>query len=149
MRTFILPGPGTMYILYPSFVIRWYISVIFLLRHFDHWNISVICLTIALKLAVAVFIAYIFRHSDRNDLIFFGHFINILICDRKNSLDVPPVGSDLYTSTETTPNFIQHLSVKSSVTVYKLGFCTGTTALELIVLEFLWWLFFKLSIYTI
>jgi len=37
----------------------------------------VICLTVILKLAVAVFVSYIFGHSDRNDLIFFGHFKNI------------------------------------------------------------------------
>jgi len=55
----------------------------FLLRHFCHWNISVICLKVVLKLAVKVLLTYIFRHSDRNDLSFFGHFENILVYDRK------------------------------------------------------------------
>jgi len=44
---------------------------------FFHWDILVVCLTVALKLAVTMFSAYIFRHSDRNDLIFFGHFKNV------------------------------------------------------------------------
>jgi len=39
----------------------------FLLRNFGHWNISVICLTVVLKLSITVFLAYIFRHSNRND----------------------------------------------------------------------------------
>jgi len=30
-----------------------------------------------------VFLAYIFRHSDRKDLIFFGHFKIISVYDRK------------------------------------------------------------------
>jgi len=30
-----------------------------------------------------VFLAYIFRHSDRNDLIFFGYFKIISVYDRK------------------------------------------------------------------
>ena len=33
----------------------------FLLRHFDHWNISVICLTVAVTLAVAVFFSLYFQ----------------------------------------------------------------------------------------
>jgi len=41
------------------------ISVIFC------WEISVICLTVASKLAVT---ANVFRHCDRNDLILFNHF---------------------------------------------------------------------------
>jgi len=46
----------------------------------------IICLTVVLKLAVTVFLAYIFRHSDRNDLIFFSHFKIILVYDMtKNS----------------------------------------------------------------
>jgi len=36
----------------------------FLLRHFVHGKISVISLTVVLKLAVTVFLSYIFRHSD-------------------------------------------------------------------------------------
>jgi len=41
--------------------------------------------SVVLKLAIAVLIkAYIFRHSDWNDLIFFGHFKNISVYDRKN-----------------------------------------------------------------
>ena len=39
----------------------------FLLRHFGHWNISVICLTVVLKLTITVFLAYIFKLSDWND----------------------------------------------------------------------------------
>ena len=49
---------------------RWNVSVIFLLRHFGHWNISVVCLTLVLKLAIAVFLAYVFKHSDRHDNFF-------------------------------------------------------------------------------
>jgi len=40
----------------------------FLLRHFGHRNISVICLTAAFKLTTAVFISFYFRHCDWNDL---------------------------------------------------------------------------------
>ena len=56
---------------------------------FLHWDISVICLTIISKLAATVFIIlyfhrfYIFIDSDRNGIIFFGHFKNISIHDRK------------------------------------------------------------------
>ena len=45
----------------------------FLLRHFGYWNISVICLTVVWKLAVAVFISLYFltfSPSHRNHLIF-------------------------------------------------------------------------------
>jgi len=44
----------------------------FLLRHFGYWDVSGICLTVMLKLTIAVLItlAYIYRHSDWNDLIF-------------------------------------------------------------------------------
>jgi len=38
-----------------------------------------ICLTVILKLDVTVFIVYIFRHYDRNDLIFVSHFKNNLV----------------------------------------------------------------------
>jgi len=41
-----------------------------MLRRFGHWNISAICLTVVLKLAITVFLACIFKHSDQNDLIF-------------------------------------------------------------------------------
>jgi len=41
-------------------------------------------LTVVLKLTIRVFLSYIFKHSDRNNLIFFGHFKNISVCDRKN-----------------------------------------------------------------
>jgi len=37
---------------------------------FFPWNISVICLTVLLKLAITVFLSYIFKYYDRNDLIF-------------------------------------------------------------------------------
>ena len=46
----------------------------FLLRHFGCWNISVICLTVVLKLTITVFLACTFWHSDRNDIIFFRSF---------------------------------------------------------------------------
>jgi len=57
----------------------------FLLRHFGHWYISVICLTVVLKLTITVFLAYIFKHWDRNDLIFFGHFKDVSVYDRKKT----------------------------------------------------------------
>ena len=64
---------------------------LFLLRHFGHWKISVICLTVVLKHAITVFLAYIFKLSDINDLILFGHFKNVLVYDwkmtKKNSCD--------------------------------------------------------------
>jgi len=44
--------------------------------------------SVALKLAELVFyclLAYIFKFSDRNDLIFFDHFKNILVKDRKKT----------------------------------------------------------------
>ena len=44
----------------------------FLLKHCCHWDMSVICLTVASNLIITVFIRLIFRQSDRNDLIFFG-----------------------------------------------------------------------------
>jgi len=58
----------------------------FLLIHFSHRDISVICLTVVSKLAVAVF--YIFRHSDRNVSILLAHFKNISVYDQKNRLRV-------------------------------------------------------------
>jgi len=42
----------------------------------------VVCLTVVLKLVIAVFLFCIFKQSDRNDLIFFGHFKNVSIYDR-------------------------------------------------------------------
>jgi len=32
-----------------------------------------------------VFSTYIFKHPDRNDLIFFGQFKNVSVCDRKKT----------------------------------------------------------------
>jgi len=63
------------------------VTCFFLLRHFAHWNISVICLTVVLKLAVTVFLPYIFRHSDRNDLTLWelAYDIFILRFQPKNS----------------------------------------------------------------
>jgi len=56
-------------------------TVFFLLRHFGHRHIAVICLT---KLSITVFLAYILRHSDRNDLIFFRSFQkNFGLCPKK------------------------------------------------------------------
>ena len=54
-------------------------------RSFFCWDISVICLTAVLKLAVTVFISVYLRHSDRNDIIFFGHFKNISVYNRKKN----------------------------------------------------------------
>jgi len=45
-------------------------SCFFSLKHFGHWNISVICLTVVLKLAITLFLAYIFKRSGRNYVIF-------------------------------------------------------------------------------
>jgi len=46
-------------------------SVFFAKTFFGHWNISVICLTVVLKLTITVFFSlHFFRHSDRNDLFF-------------------------------------------------------------------------------
>jgi len=33
-----------------------------------------------------VFLAYVFRHSDRNNLIFFGLFKNVSVYDRKKQV---------------------------------------------------------------
>jgi len=38
-----------------------------------------------IKTPLKVFLARIFKYSDRNDLIFFGHFKNISVYDRKKS----------------------------------------------------------------
>jgi len=57
----------------------------FLLGHFGHCNKSVICPTVVLKLTITLFLAYIFKHSDRSGLIFFGHFKDVSIYDRKKA----------------------------------------------------------------
>ena len=46
------------------------LAVIFLLKHFGHWDVSVICLTVLLKLTVTVFISLYIQTFDRNDLFF-------------------------------------------------------------------------------
>jgi len=38
---------------------------------------------VVLKLTITVFSAYIFKHSDLNDLIFFSHFKNVSVYDQK------------------------------------------------------------------
>jgi len=53
-------------------------------KHFGNWNISVICLTVVSKLAVAVFISLYFQTFWPKWLIFFGHFKNISVYDQKN-----------------------------------------------------------------
>jgi len=54
----------------------------FLLRHFGQvGHLSHSCI----KLTITVFLAYIFNHSDRNDLIFFGHFKSVSLYDRKKA----------------------------------------------------------------
>ena len=55
----------------------------FLLRHFGHWNISVICLTVVLKLTVTVFLSLHFQTFRPKWLNFFDHFKIILVYDRK------------------------------------------------------------------
>ena len=55
----------------------------FLLRHFGHWNVSIICLTVVLKLAITVLFSWPKMTSDRNDFIFFGHIKNVSVHDRK------------------------------------------------------------------
>ena len=65
-------------------------------RHFGHWVISIICLTAVLKLTTKCFLAWIFKHSDRNDLIFFGHHKNVAVCGRKkNSCEDPNFDNNL------------------------------------------------------
>jgi len=39
--------------------------------------------SVVLKLATKVFLPCILKHSDQNDLIFFGHFKNVTVYDRK------------------------------------------------------------------
>ena len=58
---------------------------LFLLIHFGHSNISVICLTVVLKPAATVLYSlYLYLQTFLpNDLIFFGHFKIISVCDRK------------------------------------------------------------------
>jgi len=53
---------------------HWDISVTFLLRPFGHWTISVICLTVAFKLTVAVFISIYFQTLWPKWLNFFRSF---------------------------------------------------------------------------
>ena len=69
------------------FAIRFFFSLKhfghFLLRHFGHWNVSVICLTVVLKLAITVLFSWPKMTSDRNDFIFFGHIKNVSVHDRK------------------------------------------------------------------
>ena len=48
-------------LLHAGFVFRWEVSVVFLLTYFGHWDISVICLTAVLKLAVTVLINLYFQ----------------------------------------------------------------------------------------
>ena len=53
---------------------RWDISVIFLLRHCGHWDISVISLTVVLNLTITVFISLYFPTFWPNWLQFFRSF---------------------------------------------------------------------------
>jgi len=87
-----------------SYVVnRWFLIVrllthvacsFFSLRHFVHFcrDILVIRLTVVLKIAVIVFFSLSCKHSDRKDLISFGHFKFILVYDqnmtKKNSFHV-------------------------------------------------------------
>jgi len=57
----------------------------FSLSHFDHWNISVDCLTVALKLAVTAFIRQFFKTFWPNWLNSFWSFKKKSVCDRKNN----------------------------------------------------------------
>jgi len=61
-------------------------SCFFSLRHFCHFfcreNLA-LYLTVALKLATSAFISLYFRHSDQNDLIFFGHLKKIQSMTKK------------------------------------------------------------------
>jgi len=41
------------------------------------------CVTVVLKLATKAFLTCIFKHSERNDLIFFGRFKNVSVYDQK------------------------------------------------------------------
>ena len=68
-------------LLQPDFL-HWNIVVIYSWDIWSFWNISVICLTVVLKLTIKVFLAYIFKHSDQNDSIYFGHFKNVSVCDQ-------------------------------------------------------------------
>jgi len=57
----------------------------FFLRHFDHWDIPVICLTVVLKLVLKVFISLYFQTFWPKWLNFFGHFKKISVYDRKQN----------------------------------------------------------------
>jgi len=59
---------------YQLLFFRWDISVILLLRHFGHRDILVICLTVVLKLAVAVLISLYFQTFRPKWLNFFRSF---------------------------------------------------------------------------
>jgi len=59
------------------------ISVIFLLGHFGHLDVSVICLTVVLKLAEAVFISLYFQTFWPKWVNFSGYLENISDSDRK------------------------------------------------------------------
>ena len=49
------------------------------LKHFGHLSQS--CIRTRHK----CFLVYIFEHSYRNDIIFFGRFKNVSVCDRKKN----------------------------------------------------------------
>ena len=72
----------------------------FQLRHFGHWSISTICLTIASKLTVKVFCSLCFQTFCQNDFIFFGHFKNISVYDRKKTAPTTCFAESLLKSTE-------------------------------------------------
>jgi len=63
--------------------LQWKCSLLVRTCFIFRWDISVICPTVVLTLALKVFLAYIFKHSDWNDLIFFGHFKSVSVYDRK------------------------------------------------------------------
>jgi len=62
----------------------------FLLRHFGHWNISVTCLTVVLKLAITVFFSLYFQKFGPKWFNFFRPFQKCFsLWPKKIALHVP------------------------------------------------------------
>ena len=118
--------------------LRLNISVIFAetfqsLKHFGHLSHSWI------KTRQKCFLAYILRHSDRNDLIFLGHFKNDSVCGRKKQPDAilsggPRHGLPLAWSQDRTPQQspvatarVKCLSMGRQYQVHTSRFVTSTT----------------------
>ena len=95
------------------------------MRHFGHWNISVICLTVVSKLAKKVFFSLYFQTFWPKWLNFFRSFQNVPGYDRiKTTLDI-----NLYVT------FVKHLS--SPVSTASILACSAEVTVEASCLNFI------------